>query len=92
MCPTSHVKSNMNLISEAVKILGEAEASDPAKLLSGFSVGKLRNIIKKAIADFDLDKSWGPSGNSVEDLVNHIDEMCNEFGLRVQSDGSLKKA
>jgi len=50
----------------------------------------LRAIIAAAIVDWSIDVSWAaPKTNDREELIEHIDDMCNEHGLVPGADGYL---
>ena len=52
----------------------------------------LRKIINDAVGQFDIDDGWRAGrGMEGEDLISHINDMCNEFGLNVSDSGALVK-
>ena len=55
---------------------------------------ELANIINSAVGAFSLPDSWRVSTTVLITgvLLNHIDEMCNEFGLTPDGTGRLVKA
>ena len=77
----------------AASVKTAADASDPRGTLSKLSSVKLKQIANDAVKAFGIDPSWtAPHTNDKDELIQHIDEMCNEFNLRVQQNGSLRKA
>lgn len=55
----------------------------------GFKVSELKKIIKKAKQDFRLGGWDAPKGRDWDEHVDHIDQMCSEFGLVPGGDGYL---
>jgi hypothetical protein len=86
----------MKLIEEAFTLLSlvseKQQSSDPVDTLEKFSVAKLKSIIAAAVKQHGIDSSWSaPKTNDKDELIEHINELCNEFDLRVFNDGSLDK-
>lgn len=68
------------------------EAENPAKTLGGLSAPKLKAAINSAVEKFGIDGSWSaPKTNGKEELIEHINDLCNEHNLRVTENGSLEK-
>jgi hypothetical protein len=64
------------------------------QILYKMSANALRKLINAAVRDFDLDRSWGVPSSGPEskrdELIEHLDDMCNEFGLTLGSDGTVR--
>lgn len=81
----------MNNFKRVLEILKESESTDPIEVLKKNSVFKLKKIISTAVENFKMGPSWIFKGNNKDELIQHIDDMCNEFNLRVSSNGELVK-
>lgn len=77
---------------QAELLLTSRAAAAPA-VLTKATVQKLRSIITNAIKKHDLPAAWKATGNDAEDLVSQINDICNEFNLRVnETTGEIVKA
>jgi glycine cleavage system regulatory protein len=50
-------------------------------------------MVNAAIAQYGIDASWAaPKTNNSDAIIEHINDMCNEFHLNVTPQGTLIKA
>lgn len=72
---------------------GDGDEGHLPEGLRGKSLDQLAEIVYKAVDKFKLDKSWSDLLDySRADIIEHINDMCNEFGLNVGVTGQLFKA
>jgi hypothetical protein len=77
--------------------LGSPTAPEKEKIMNtndlmNLSAVVLRRMANEAVVDFHLDPSWtAPRTNDREELVAHLDQMCNEFNLTAAA-GRLERA
>ena len=69
------------------------ESQSPREALLKLSAMKLRSMINNAVAEFGIDSSWkAPKTNDVEELVKHLDDLCNEKRITVNDDLKIVKS
>ena len=67
------------------------EITNPREVLEAMTIPALKNLINRARLENSLPFSWqAPRTNDKAELIDHIDQMCNEFDLRVMPEFSLK--
>lgn len=75
----------LNVPTRAASIVAGAREVLEAKSLPG-----LRKIINDGVAKHGLDKAWqAPRTSDKDELISHINDLCNNFNLRVDGSGSI---
>ena len=72
--------------------LNESKSEDIIDVYMKMTAPKLKKIINDAVKEYNIDSSWNaPKTNNKEELIDHINELCNENSLQPDKNGVLKK-